>query len=150
MSTKRRQLGSFLETLNFNHDTAWLSGEKWRPLRREWLNLMATLGGFDMGVVAKQAAIVESEAMIEPEEKYKPFGNLFAFARRADLTGWGQVPNVEEARLFLLRVLSGHRASALVAARALAEHPDRKGTATMIRAMFCELPRECVALAVGA
>ena len=152
LSQERRlsELGTFLETLNFNHDTAWLSGEEWRPLRREWLNLIATLGGFDIGVVAKQATIVEREAMIEPEEKYKPFGDLFAFARRADLTGWGQVSNVEEARLFLLRVLSGRRASALVAARALAEHPDRNGTATMIRAMFCELPRGCVALAVAA
>ena len=47
-------------------------------------------------------------------------------------------------------ILRGRRASALVAARALAEHPDRNGTATMIRSMLCELPRECVALAVWA
>ena len=152
LSQERRlsELGSFLETLNFNYDTAWLSGEDWRPLRREWLNLIATLGGFDRGVIAKQAAIVKREEEIEPEEKYKPFGDLFTFARRADLTGWGQVSNVKEARLLLLRILRGRRASALVAARALAEHPDRRGTATMIRSMLCELPRECVALAVWA
>ena len=60
LSQERRlsELASFVETLNLDDFSAWLSGDKWRALRSDWVHLIATLGGFDKSVVAKQAAVV--------------------------------------------------------------------------------------------
>ena len=150
LSQERRlsELASFVETLNLNDLSAWLSGDKWRPLRGDWVQLIATLGGFDKGVVARQAAIVRREAAVDPGGRRSPFGHLFAFASKADLNQWDKVSDVEGARSLLLRILHSGRGSVLVAAWALAEHPDEEGTAEAIRSTWDTLPRESVVSAV--
>ena len=152
LSQERRlsELASFVETLNLDDFSAWLSGDKWRALRSDWVHLIATLGGFDKSVVAKQAAVVRREAAVDPGGGHSPFGHLFAFATEADLNQWDKVSDVDGARSFLLRILHSGRGSALVAARALAEHPDAEGTAEAIRSTWDTLPRESVVFAVWA
>ena len=144
------ELASLVETLNLDDLSAWLSEDEWRPLRKEWLLLIATLGGFDNGVVAKQAAIVEREAAFDPQNTYSPFYDLSAVGHRANLNQWDRVTDVEGSRALLLRILHSRSGSALVAAQALAEHPDRGGTADIIGDTLCTLPRESVRPAVWA
>lgn len=141
------ELASLVETLNLNDLSAWLSEKEWRVLRRDWINLIATLGGFDKGIIAAQAAVVEREQAFEPG-RHSPFVDLYAFARAAELSQWDRVSDVEGPRSLLLRVLHGRRGSAMVAARALAEHPDAKGTAEALRSTWDTLPRESVVFAV--
>ena len=119
-------------------------------MAQDGVHLIATLGGFDKSVVAKQAAVVRREAAVDPGGGHSPFGHLFAFATEADLNQWDKVSDVDGARSFLLRILHSGRGSALVAARALAEHPDAEGTAEAIRSTWDTLPRESVVFAVWA
>ena len=149
LSQSRRlcELASLVETLNLNDLSAWLSEKEWRVVRRDWIDLIVTLGGFEEGVIAAQAAVVEREQAFEPGS-HSPFVDLYAFAKAAELSHWNRVSDVEGARSLLLRILYSRRGSAIVAARALAEHPDGKGTAEAIRSTWGRLPRESVLFAV--
>ena len=150
LSQARRlsELASFMETLNLNDVSGWLRGKRWDELRGEWIDAIATLGGFDKGTIAAQAAIVEREAALGPEWVHSPFMDLFRFGKEAELNRWDRLSNRESGWELLLRVLCGPRGAAMVAARGLAEHPDKGGTAERVRGLWDGIARECVVFAV--
>ena len=141
------ELASLVETLNLNDLSAWLSGEKWRALRRDWIDLVATLGGIDKGVIAAQAAVAKRE-QASGSGRHSPFVDLYAFANEAELCHWDGVSDAKRARPLLLRVLHSRRGSAMVAARVLAGYPDAEGAAEEIRRTWDTLPWESVVFAV--
>jgi len=145
-----REFGSFIETLDLNDVSAWMSGDELRPLWIQFLHVIAALGAFDEAVLAAEASIVQREIASDPLGRYKAFFSLFAVSARADLTHWDAVQNTDEARDVLLKVLHTQRGSALVAAMALANHPDRTRTARAIEHTFDELLDESVMPAVWA
>jgi hypothetical protein len=145
-----RELGVFVESLNLNEISALMSGDEFRPLRGEFVRLIATLGAFDEAVLAAEATIVQREIASDPLGRYKPFFSLFDVSPRADLKHWEAVHDAVAARDVLLKVLHTQRGSALVAAIALAEHSDKAETARQIEQAFDELPYESVTPAVWA
>lgn len=118
-------------------------------VRGDWIDVIATLGGFEKGVIAAQAGVVEREQAFD-SGGHSPFVDLYAFTTTAELSQWGRVSNAKRARSLLLRILRSGRGSAMVAARALAEHPDREGTAAAIQSTWDTLPRDSVIFAVWA
>ena len=142
------ELAAFAATLELNDRSAWLTGSRWRGILPDWLRLIAALGGFDTGVIASQAAVVIREASFEGGTGHRPFVDLLEHADEETLDRWEGVVDVEGARALLLRVLHAPRGAAMVAARALAEHPDREGTASVVRSAWHGLPRESVVCAV--
>jgi hypothetical protein len=114
-----RELGSFLETLNLNDVSAWISGDDQRPLRIRFALLISALGAFDQAVLAAQAIIVQREMASDATNGYRALFSLFDVAQRADLTHWGDIADPNEGRELLLRVLHTGRGSAVVAATAL-------------------------------
>jgi hypothetical protein len=145
-----RELAVFVESLNLNQISALMSGDELHSLRIEFVHLIATLGAFDEGVLAAEANIVQREVASDSLGSYKAFFSLFGVSPGTDLKHWDRVPDAGAARDVLLRVLHTQRGSAVVAAVALAEHPDRRETAKMIEQRFHDLPYESVVPAVWA
>jgi hypothetical protein len=144
------ELASFVETLNLNDTSAWLLGDRGKTLRDPWIRLIATLGGFDTGVLSAQTAVLLREAESEGEDVHKAFFRLFDVGKRAELARWDRVHNPSDERQFLLQVLRWPRGSAVVAAMALGAHPERDDTASALRNILLDLPRKSVEAAVWA
>jgi len=143
LSQERRwgELASFVATLNLNDGSAWMAGNQWVQLQEQWSRLIATLGGFDKTILAEQARLVQREMSFDNKRDYAPFFSLFDSARAAPLSLWERIDDPSEGRKLALAVLSSPRGSAIVAARALASHLDRKGTAESILNELSNLPR---------
>ena len=152
LSEERRlsELASFVETLHLDYSESWLSGGRWRRIQYEWMQLIGALGGFNMSMVAAQAEVAKRESSLDSKTELSPFFDLFQFARDRQLNQWHRVGDREAGRQLLLDVLNSPWGSAWVAAKALAEHPDKESTAAAIRARLGLLPRESVGLAVQA
>lgn len=144
------ELASFIETLNLNSTSAWLSGEALRQLGREWFGLIAVLGGFDAAVLAAEARVVQREMALEEKHSHAPFYSLFDGAEGVELRHWERVPSPGEGRELALRLLHAPFGLAIVAAQALATHPAEDETAAAISGVLSNLPREAKRPAVWA
>jgi hypothetical protein len=145
-----RELGAFVETLNLNDVSAWIPGDKQRPLRTRFTRLIADLGAFDQTVLAAQALIVLRDMASGGSVAHRAFFSLFDVAESADLTHWEAIPDSNDGRDLLIRVLHTREGSAIVAAAALSSHPDQPTTAASIEAVLDDLPDESVTPAVWA
>ncbi len=152
LSEERRmqELASLVETLNLNDVSASMAGERWSKLRGQWTALVSRLGGFDAAVIAAQAAILKREIGRDGTVGYRQFFSLFEVGKRAELDRWDRVSDVEAGRQVLLAVLDSPRGSAVVAALAIATHPDRPQTAKLLQESFAALPNESKTPAVWA
>jgi hypothetical protein len=137
---RRDELASFLAALNMNEGSAWAKGSALDQLREPWYRLIAALGGFDLAVLAAQARLIEAE-LAEDTNEHDPFFSLFDAAHGPELARWDLVSDVAAGRQLALALLAGPRAVAVVAAQALATHPERAETAAAIEALIHELPR---------
>jgi hypothetical protein len=145
-----RDLASCVETLNLNEPSAWLTGDKWRPIQSQFNRLIIALAGFDQTVLAAQALAVQTEIAEDPIGSHSAFFSLFDLAEARDLTQWLNVSDTDAARKLLLSVLHAPSGAARVAATALATHPDPGGTAPMIGAVLTQIPRRSVIWATWA
>lgn len=145
-----RELASYVETLDLNAIPAWMRGARWRDLKEPFFRLIGELGGFDESTLGAQAKLMLQEIAGGSGRGNAAFFSLFQGAGAAELSRWTQVSDPIEARALLLRILHAPRPSAVVAAKALATHPDGDDTAQLIEKEFSKLPRESVLPAIWA
>lgn len=131
--TRLDELANFVETLDLNNGSAWPRSGAIDGLRSAWYTLVAALGGFDLGVLASQAAIVRDDLARDQDERLTAFFSLFEGAEPAELKHWEAVDDIA-GRDLAVTLLAGGWALARVAAAALVTHPDRSGTAAAVEA----------------
>ena len=144
------ELAALAKTLDMNYSAGLLLGGRLAPLRPAWIRLIATLGGFDHRLIAAQAAALIQEGAFENDGAGGVFSRLFDVGEKVELVNWQGVADQSGARELLLQVLDSPDMTAVIAATALASHPDREGTATAIQSVLPDLSIDSTRAAVWA
>jgi len=144
------ELAAFVEALNLNYGGAWVKGstlDQWG----EWYRLIATLGGFDLAVLAAEAEVVRAELVSRDDDRgFGLFFSLFDSPAPVKLDRWSDVSDPAAGRQLAVQLLAGPLAVAVVAAKVLATHPERGQTADSVRTVLPALPRRSKRPAVWA
>lgn len=130
------ELADFVETLNLNDASTWVGRRREQRLP-EVVNLVAVLGGFDLRVIAAEAAVVLER--VAACGKHAPFFALFDGASSRALDRWDDVADPVLAVGLLIDMLYWGRGSALVAANALWGAPVAEFAAPLLRDALPEL-----------
>jgi hypothetical protein len=157
-SQERRlnDLGEFVETLNLNDMSSWPSHGTLDDMREPWYRLILGLGGFDASILAAQAQLVSRELAWDAagqEDKSHPRGayfSLFDGSRPRDLEHWENIDDIQVGSDLAVHLLGGGSGLAVVAAGALANHPDRDGTGYAIERRLTDVDHRSTRAAVWA
>jgi hypothetical protein len=148
------ELGSFVETMNLNDMTGWPRGGEFDEIREVWYRLVAQLGGFDVSTLAAQARLISEDLQWDESRRVgrhpdrDAYFSLFDGAEARNLEHWESVDVVEAGRDLAVHLLAGGPGLTVVAAQALATHPDRNTTAAAIERRLPDIPRRSTPAAV--
>lgn len=149
-SRRLHELACFIETLDLNHGVAWIRFEALERVRVRWYQLIASLGRFDVRVLAAEAGVLREELAADQTGSFVAFYSLFDVATAAPLEHWQEVSEPIAERDFAVRMLGAGTSAAGVSARALVTHPNRKETAAAINARLPDIQRDSKRVAVWA
>jgi hypothetical protein len=153
LSQQRRlaEFGSLSRTLDLNTLDSWPRRSDVAATWPQFVAAVTTLGGFDVRVLAAQAAILEKERERDPSGTNRAFWSLVDLHPAAPLAHWDRVSDpsaVSDVMLEVLRI--GGDGARWVAANALIHHPEKVATAKAIRMLIDDGPPSSALAAVWA
>jgi hypothetical protein len=132
-STRMDELADYVETLNLNNINSW-------PLINEpdelpqVLRIVASLGGFDLGILSSQAGLVSER--IRQSGSRTPYFSLFDQAVSRSLNRWNNIADPASAVLAIGKLFTLGVGNALVGLNALWKFPDPDLAAPMLRELL--------------